>query len=236
MSRVVNYSSAVTLNPTAYTSTGTIYGGNSGNTSSASTTYATLNSSRNNRYNTTYSFDTSSVPQNATINSVRVYGKAYVNGTGSTYLGSAATLSNGTLKSGYIVINTTTNNGGPFIVTGGTWSRSDISNLQLRLYHPTGGKNRAMRFYGADSVISYNVNGTEYEVTVNNQSSEVTTVPVDSAWTSQGGSQEIKFYGINDLEDISVKDNNRDITSSLVERQSGAPQIKGRLTVLLYVD
>ena len=222
MSRVVNYSSAVTLNPTAYTSTGTIYGGNSGNTSSASTTYATLNSSRNNRYNTTYSFDTSSVPQNATINSVRVYGKAYVNGTGSTYLGSAATLSNGTLKSGYIVINTTTNNGGPFIVTGGTWSRSDISNLQLRLYHPTGGNNRAMRFYGADSVISYNVNGTEYEVTVNNQSSEVTTVPVDSAWTSQGGSQEIKFYGINDLEDISVKDNNRDITSSLVERQSGA--------------
>lgn len=228
MSRIVSYSSAITLNPTAFTASNTGYttNGNNGCTNSASTTYATLACGRRTHYYTSYSFNTESIPQGATINSVNVYGKAHVDGTGGTYIGSAATYANSTQKSNTFKVSATTTNGGPFLVSGGTWTYSDLASLNLWLNHPYGGNNRNMQFYGADAVISYTVQGTEYEISFNNQSEFVTTDPSTTQYVLQGGNQEIKFLGIDSLSDVNIKDNNTVINSSLVLVTEGTTHYK----------
>lgn len=215
MSRVVNLESAITINPTSFTasSSNRTAGGNSGCTASASTTYATLISGQRTRYNTLYSFSVgSSIPSNATITSVVVNGKAYVQGTGSSYIGSAATTSNGNLKSSILPISTTTTNGGPFIVTGGTWTVSDLSSLGLQLYHPYGGSNRNLRFYGADATINYTTPVTYYSVALSNNSSVIASLSTGE--TIAGGSVVITLTNLQSLNDIEVFDNSIDITNS----------------------
>ena len=218
MSRVISTTETDIFAPTGYTASNTsnTIGGNSGCTLSASTTYATLKSGKNTRYYTTYSFDCSSIPAGAVLNSVIIYGKAKVPGTGSSYIGSAATFSNETIKSNFVTINSIATNGGPFVVTGGTWTVSDIYTLKLSIYHPYGGNNRNLSFYGADAVINYTINGVEYEVSFNNQSSVAATEPSSTQYIFQGGNQSIKIKGISDINSIIVKDNDIDVTSNLV--------------------
>lgn len=225
MSRPVSYTTAVTLNPTSYTASNANYtkNGNSGCTNSASTTYATLSGSTSTRYYTTYSFNPQ-IPQNATINSVVVYGKGRV--YSGSYPASAATYSNTTQKSSFITINgtTTATTAMTFVVSGGSWTSSEVSSLGLRIYHPSGNRNaRYCYFYGADAVINYSVQGTEYEVSFDNQSSDVTTDPSTSQYVFQGGEQIINFYGISNLSDVNIKDNNTLINSSLVRVTVGPP-------------
>lgn len=214
MSRQVTYTSAVTVNPTGFTSTGTIQNGNNGCANSASTNYATLSgTTAQTTYYTTYSFSPQ-IPQNATINSVVVYGKYRVYRSG--YPASAATYSNTTQKSTLFTLSS--QNDSSFVVSGGSWTSSEVSSLGLRLYHPHGNRNaRYLRFYGADAVINYTLTTTEYSITLVNTSSEATTNPDEEQYVIQGNSQVIKIF-TEYYSDLTITDNNVNVKNSLVNQ------------------
>lgn len=105
-----------------------------------------------------YNFDCSSIPSNATIESVTCKVKCYINQTnanrvatrqvqlfsGSTAKGSAATMS----------ASTTALN-----VTAGNWTRAELDNCRMRLYAVRGTNSTTttyyMGLYGADLTITY---------------------------------------------------------------------------------
>ena len=220
MSRVVNFSSALTTNVSSYsgiTGSVTIAGANSGITSSANTSqYASITPSSNSSSGyAIYRFDTSEIPSNATINSVVCTARGRA-GSNNKTRGSFQLTGNNTIK-GTPVFYTSTTSTGYALDTGSSWIAEQARNIGIMVGAQRTGNNAGIsRFYGATLTVNYTVNDTEYEVTIDNQSDIVTTVPIDSAWTFAGGNQEVKFYGIDNLSDVSVKDNNTNVTSSLV--------------------
>lgn len=105
-----------------------------------------------------YNFDCSSIPSDATIDSVTLKAKTYVNQTnanristrefqlfsGSTAKGSVGTMSTSTTAQ---------------TIDGGTWTRAELDNCRMRLYAVRGTNNTTttyyMGLYGADLTITY---------------------------------------------------------------------------------
>ena len=222
MSRVVSFSSAVTVNPVSYsdvTFTSSYYQDlQNGYGDTASTTYARF-TMRNTSYHIYYNFNTPNIPSNATINSVSCAVKGYV--SRSSNYPSVRLYAGTTAKGTAVNITSTTNSNVSNITNTGTWTASELENARLYIaVSAASSSNRYFYFYGANLTVNYTVNGTEYEVSINNQSSDVTTIPVDSAWTAAGGSQEVLFYGITNLADVSVKDNGTSVNSQLIQQSS----------------
>ena len=223
MSRPISYTSAVTVNVTSYSgctsaitaATGTNAPSEGLNGSGNSTTYAMFSGST--RYASGfvyYLFDVSDIPANATINSVACTARGarrYNSGTtqfqliaGTTLKGSPTTVSaSGTSASGQT-----------YVLTTGTWTRSELNNIALRIYSvKTSSRNgsHVIRFNGATLTVNYSVNGTEYEITINN-SSTATTQPTGTTYVFQGGDQEVLILNVQSLDDIVVKDNGTVVT------------------------
>ena len=164
-----------------------------------------------------YNFDTSplsQIPSIATITSVAANVKYYVNNTTYVTAVSIQLYSNTTAKGSAVTDIPTGTSGTKYTLTTGSWTRSELENARLYVSATHNASTNAgyLYFFGADLTVNYSVNGTEYEVSFNNQSSDVTTGPSTTQYVFQGGSQDILFYGINDLEDVSIKDNNSVIT------------------------
>lgn len=105
-----------------------------------------------------YNFDCSSIPSNATIESVTLKAKTYVSQTnanrvatrqfqlfsGSTAKGSVGTMSTSTTAQA---------------IDGGTWTRAELNNCRMRLYAVRGTNSTTttyyMGLYGADLTITY---------------------------------------------------------------------------------
>ena len=238
MSRPVNISSAVTFIPASSgagtyaftTTTGANSAVTNAYTDSDSTTSAFLTvpaTYQNRLYEAYFYFDSnaiSSIPNNATINSVTGKVKYNVSSTNTGRI-SAVTIqlyTNTTAKGSATTARTTT--GTVYTLTAGTWTYSELQNIRLYVsaLRGTNTSNSAyLRFYGADVTVNYSLNGTEYEVSINNQSSDATTEPSTTQYVFQGGSQDILIY-VDDIDDITVKDNGNDISGSLVEESEGS--------------
>lgn len=237
MSRVVNFSSAVTLTPVSsgagtyeFTlNTGTSYVITNAYADSNSTTSARLQvpaTYASRKYEAYFYFDSdalSNIPSNATINSVtgKVKYSLSSTNTGRVSTVSVQLYSNTTAKG--TAITTMSTAATAYSLTAGTWTYSELQNMRLYVaaQRGTNTSNSAYLYlYGADVTINYTVNGTEYEVSINNQSSDATTDPSTTQYVFQGGSQEVKIY-IDDINDIIVKDNNTNVTSSLVYINGG---------------
>ena len=172
-----------------------------------------------------YTFDTSSIPSDATITSVTAQVKAYRNnrvtsGTSGVQL-YANTTAKGSATTRLSTSATTVN-----ITNGGSWTRSEINNLRLRLYGVRSSTNQTgyLYLYGATVTINYTISGTEYEVTVSNTSPVVTTDPTGTDYVFQGGSKEIAIY-TDYIDEITVTDNNTNIKNSLVEHSTSSKTI-----------
>ena len=236
MAKQINYSSAVTLTPTGYTNTGTYnftidtsntnrrisnaYNNADNTSSSARLTLASNRSST--RTSTMYlEFDKSAVsniPSNATINSVAANVRYYVNSTTYVSAISIQLHTNTTAKGSAVTTRTTSS--AKYAITAGSWTLSELSNIRLYISatHNAGTNPAYLYLYGADVTINYTVNETIYEVNVTNNS--VATVSP----TYFSGANEncvITFSGIQDKSEIEVRDNNVDVTNSLVEGGGG---------------
>ena len=231
MSRPISYTSAVTVNPSSYlsnlqsgaisvTTTGTTSVSQGLNSSDNTSTYAQFTgTTQNSDGYAYYKFDVGNIPQNATINSVvcTARGRAGNNNRGTT----GFQLCNGTTTKGNETTFTTTTSSA-YTLTTGTWTVSELSDINLRIrLRRTSNNTFLSRFYGATLTVNYSVSGTEYEVSFNNQSSDVTTSPSTTQYIMQGGSEEIRFYDIDNLNGVEIKDNGTDIKNSLVTHPTG---------------
>ena len=229
MSRVIEIESAITVDlvsysgsTTAITVNGTTSNGAHG---SGNTTYASFTgTTRNTTGYTYYTFGSLSIPSNATINSVSCVAKANVN---SSSYGTAGLqlLANNTAKGSERTFTNTTASGVTISSTG-TWSLSELNGtVKLRIRISRTNRNNAfyVRFYGATLTVNYSVNGTEYEVSFVNDTYDTTTDPSTTQYITSGGEQRISIFTPN-VNEISVKDNNTDVTSSLEYVTVGTPE------------
>lgn len=223
MSRIVNYTSAVTFNPSSYDSTNStwpsarITNQDNGLNPSTNTTYAQFRQ-YGTGYTAFYNFNVTGIPQNATINSVSCSARTYISNT--TYTGQTQLYAGTTAKGSYTAINSTSSQ--VLSLNTGTWTVSELENAKIRLYSASGTtrSNRYIYFGGADLTVNYTVNGTEYEISFNNQSSDATTDPSTTQYVESGGSQNILIY-VDDIDDITITDNGNDISGNLVEVPNG---------------
>lgn len=225
MSRQVSIQDTITAHPTgvaddhAYASVSNI---TSGYAESSNTNYATINLTTGSGATTYiyFTFDFSSIPAGATIDSVSCSAKAYINTTnssrittrqiqlysGTTAKGSASTISNSTTA---------------FSMTAGTWTRDELQNARIRLYGVRGSSNTTssyyFRFYGATFTVDYSVNGTAYTI---GATSNVTGTTVDPASQEvmEGENATVAIYTPL-VDDIVVTDNDIDITDQLIQHE-----------------
>lgn len=225
MSRVVSFTSAVTVNPSSYsdvTFTSSYYRDieNGYNSTANASSYARF-TMRNTSYHIYYNFASINIPSEATINSVSCSVKGYVQN--ASYYPSVQLYAGSTAKGNSVNITSNSSSNVSSISNTGTWTASELENASLYISVAVANtrQSRYFYFYGADLTVNYTVSGTEYEVSFNNQSYDITTDPSTTQYVFQDDNQEINFYGITDVSDIVVKDNNTDVTSSLVSVPGG---------------
>lgn len=223
MSRPITDSGSVSSHPVSYDSGYSAYsvsGLENAYTDSDSTTYATINLTRNQNAETIiyYNFNITGIPSGATINSVTCKAKCYISSTnsgriatrqirlysGSTAMGSAYTVSNSTNK---------------FTMSAGTWTAAQLTNAKIRLYAKRGTSNTTtnyyFRFYGATLTVNYSINTTAYTITTSSTASGVTIEPASQELLA-GESATVYASSISG---VTITDNNTDVTSQFVQSQ-----------------
>lgn len=218
MSRPISETGTSTSHPVSYDSGYSAYsvsGLDNALTDSDSTTYATINLTRNQNAETIIFYNFSlDIPSGATINSVTCSAKCYISTTnsgrvssrqirlysGSTAMGDASTVSNSTTE---------------FDMSCGTWTAAQLANAKIRLYAKRGSSNTTtnyyFRFYGATLTVTYTISTTAYTITASSNASGVTIEPA-SQEVYAGNSGEV---ALNTNQNIIVTDNNTDVTSQL---------------------
>lgn len=230
MSRVVSDNQTLTFVPVELDETNTVSGSITSPTygcdGSDSTNYATINLVTGSGATTYvyYSFDTSSIPEGAEINSVSCTAKVYISTTTTRYIrtrqiqlcsGTTAKGSSSNFSNSTSVIN----------LSPGTWTWEELQNAKIRMYVVRGNSSTSstsyyIRFYGCTLTVSYSINGTIYELTASS-SVDGTTITPASEEVFQGG--DITFtINTEDVSEIVVKDNNEDVTGYLTEHYVSA--------------
>ena len=194
------------------------YGPTRGYTDASSTTYARYSFSSATTGYVYYTFDTSSIPANATITSISARGKARVNNT-SRVTNTGMQLYSGTTAKGsstaFAMTTASTQNLSPGAAN--TWTRANLNDLRIRISGTgSGSSTKRFDFYGADVTIGYSYTVTTYDVTVTNSSSA--TVTVDNATPVAGDTVHVTSSTVSG---ITVMDNNTDVTSQFVESHGG---------------
>ena len=170
------------------------YPATNGLTGTESTTYARLNLSPTQRY-IIYSFDTSEIPNDASILSVECQVHAYVTSTSSNITTKSAQLYAGTTAKGSTTTIPTTNSTWT-ISNVGTWTVSEIHNIRLRFdgYY-SGSSTYYIRFYGANLTVTYRSNNIIYIYTISNVQTDHTIVVEDNSSPYTNSKQYIKKNG-----------------------------------------
>lgn len=145
-----------------------------------------------------YLFDFSSIPNNATIDSVqvKVYGARESTTTDSTHMAKLAVYSNNTLKGSEQEFTSTSNT----IVTLsniGTWTRQELQSANLRFTVAYYGG----RIYGATWSVTYSVEGGGYdyyyEYTITNVSADHNVVVSDNVIIPPDEDPTKTYYSVN---------------------------------------
>lgn len=225
MSRVVTRTDSITVNPSGYIPKGTdgnwysLSNPTNAYNPSSNTTYASVGLTRGNAAITTiyWTFDTSSIPSNATINSVTCLAKVVLTTTNSNYVATKRVqLSSGVTEkgdsfspTGSATVNT---------LSGGTWTRSEVNDVRLHLYGVRGSSRTTtsylFRFYGADLTIAYTYDATYYSVSGSSDIAGV-TVTTDESDYLEGTNAIVTISGATGM-NLSVIDNGVDVSGELV--------------------
>ncbi len=229
MSQVINIQDTFTCHPTGYSSTNSNYSSvsssnpiSNGYDDSSSTTYAyiTCNTGSQAYSYISYTFDVSDIPSNATITSISCSAKVRVSSTSYLTTGTTQLYSGTTAKGSATTTRSTTATS--YNLTPGTWTRNELDNIQVRFTVRRGTSSTTrtayMYFYGATLTVNYSITGTQYILTATSEINGVTVSPITS--NKMGGeSQEFTIdLGSASLNDITVTDNDIDVTSSLISR------------------
>ena len=220
MSRTVTVSDSLTENTSGYDhSDGSWYSisdESNAYTDSSSSTYCTISMTRGVQAETWiyYTFDTSSIPSDATIVSAQVKAKGYSGGNNtsvptkniSLYYGS------GTQVGTVYALGSS--------ATVRTWNidsltAAEIKTIRVRLYSKRGSNgttNYNLRMYGATLTVSYTYNEVYYTVTASSTAAGVTVSPSSQEYLA-GSNASVSISGT--ITGIPITDNGTDVTASV---------------------
>ena len=167
-----------------------------------------------------YRFDCSSIPQNATINSVTCDFKATCS---SNYFNTRiAQLCYGTTKKGepVTITNTSINNtvNVQTITNGGSWTREELNGIGIVVEAIRGTKTNefTLSFYGATLTVNYSVT---YQITSVSNTDLVDSIdPEGTTDVTEGGDYTLNIYA-DDMSNVVVEDNGTEVTSQLVQKE-----------------
>lgn len=231
MSKQVNINDTFTFVPSSLDTTNSDYPGtyydthaleNAFDDASSSSRWAPYTNTGRSATTTIYlNFDCSSIPNGATINSVACSVKCGTQGT--NYYGTRTVqMSTGTTVKGSATTMSGSNSSpSTHNLTVGSWTAAELQNAKLKFYlvRTTSSQyyntDATFSIYGATLSVSYTYSGTVYEVTAASSVTGVTATPASQDITP-GESAEVRIDA-NSLDDLSITDNNIDISSSLVQ-------------------
>lgn len=222
MSRQVTIAESLVFHPTSNPSNSRVTVTNSSRAytdTSDTSQYATISLSSSAGY-ANFGFSISNIPSDATITSVACDARLRCSSNNTVSSGGIQLYNNTTAQGTFTSISFTTTASVYSIASTGTWTTSNISNVRLCISgrRRTTNSSAYIRLYGADLTVNYNRTETEYEVSVENNSSTITTSPAD--YVLQGKNHTINFFNVDDINNVTVTDNDVDITSSLVHISS----------------
>lgn len=241
MSQIITTHESVVLYPSSYSSANSSYSSASsisnGYTSSESTTRAqiTMNTGASATSYISYTFNLSSIPEDATITSITCSAKASV--SSAIYITSAyLQLYSGTTAKGSAT-SCRAATASEYDLTPGTWTKEELSDIQLRFTATRGTTStttaRYMYFYGASLTINYYVTNTSYTVSSISYVKDIEIIPTN-ANVYEGTDQNIAFSLTDDaISHIQLLDNNVDVTSSLI-RERGMTEISSSRVLGTY--
>ena len=163
-----------------------------------------------------FTFDTSSIPSNATITSITGSVRARVSNT-SRVTNTQCQLFSGTSAKGQNVTFASTSSSNIVTLSPGsasTWTRANLNDLRLKIggTSSSSGSSKYIRVYGASVTIEYTYTITTYDITLTNN----TSANVSLSDTSAAAGNSITITA-DTLNNITIKDNNVDITNSFVQ-------------------
>ncbi len=229
MPKQSSITNSITFHPSGYDSSHSSYSSISSSypitnayDSASSTNYAYITCNTGSYASTyvSFTFDVSNVPSEATIDSVECTAKVRVSST--SYISTAVLqlYNGGTAKGSSTNARTTTAT--EYNLTPGTWTRSELDNIEVRYTGTRGSSNNTraayIYFYGADLVINYSVDGILYTVTATSTVQEVTVSPATQDILPNGTATVI--INANDISDYNVTDNDVDIINELVRESN----------------
>lgn len=231
MSKQINVSDTLTFVPSSLDTTNSDYPGtyydthaleNAFDDASSSNRWAPYTNTGRSATTTIYlNFDCSSIPNGATINSVACSVKCGTQGT--NYYGTRTVqMSTGTTVKGRATTMSGSNSSpSTHNLTVGSWTAAELQNAKLKFYlvRTTSSSyyntDATFSIYGATLSVSYTYSGTVYEVTAVSSVTGVTATPASQDITP-GESAEVRIDA-DSLDDLSITDNDIDISSSLVQ-------------------
>ena len=228
MSRIVNVQEEKTFVPGSYDlsewSSSYYLNPNNGLTGTSSTNYARLQL-RSTDHIAYYNFDVTGIPASATIESVECKLKGYV--TNSSYYPQVRLYSGDTAKGSTVSVTSTTSGGQIYDLSGGSWTVSELSEAKIRItvYRGSTQNTRYFYFYGADLIVNYSFQGTAYTITATSTISGIEASPATQE-LMEGEDTVITITGVSDLNDITVNDNDVDVTDQLEEHTASGGTIE----------
>lgn len=229
MARVINVADSVTLYPVGYDSSNSSYYSisssypiSNGYDSASSTNYAYIQCNTGSRTEShiSYTFNVTGIPAGATITSVECSVKSRVSST-SYLTASTIQLYSGSTAKGAATSAASTSATSRSISNTGSWTLSELGDIQVRLTgtRGTSNTNRAayLYFYGADLTINYSINGTAYTITASSSVASATVSPA-SQELMNGEEATVRIDTAN-IDDIVVTDNGVEVNNLLVQHQ-----------------
>lgn len=224
MSKSININDSISVHPVGATGTSNLsasssYPSSNACTDSNSDTYARYTVTRNTTGETYFTFDVQGVPAGATITSITATVKVYVNST--TYVtNTQCQLYSGTTAKGsnYTFASTSSSNVVSMTNTG-TWTVGELADMRLKI-GGTGNNsnnNKYIYVYGATVIINYSLSGTAYTITAASSVSGVTPTPATQD-IMEGEDAEVRIDA-SSLDNLSITDNDIDISGALVQYQ-----------------
>lgn len=212
-------SKSVTLVPSGYTgltslTTTSSYPVSNGYDGTDSTTYARLSLSTSTTGYLYFTFDTSEIPADAVITSVTARARVRVSST-SRVTSTQCQLFTGTTAKGSNVTFASTSSTNIVTLTTGTWSRSELNDLRMKIggTGSSSSQSKYIYFYGAEVVITYSVSASTVTSTLQGNG---TISPSGAENIADGSEYTLTIVPDNENDTVTASKDGTNITSSLV--------------------
>lgn len=230
MARQVDITDTLTTHPTSLDETHSVFPGTYYSTNVLANCFTDASSSTRAAFYTTtgsnaetkiyLNFDDClDIPSGATINSVSCSVKCGTQGTNYFSTRTVQMATGTTVKGSATTMSGSNSSPSTHTLTVGSWTAAEIRNAKLYFYVKRGTSNTSTEatfsVFGATLTVNYSVNGYMYTIAASSNVSGITVDPA-SQEIFQGGNGEVAIYA-SSMDDVSVTDNDTDITSQLIQ-------------------